>query len=250
MSRTPSSGSRPCRGVLGSSSCPTLPPLTRPRSKTTLNASSVLTAIGKHDEVPVYAGASQALIRPPMHAPTDIHGESGLDGTTLLPRPLKTARTDVPAINAIAAALTAEPPGTAWLVATGALTNVALLFRQHPELVAHIAGLSIMGGALGGGFSEAIMGKVDEVERVGNWTQFAEFNILIDPEAAADIFGNAELAGKTTLIPLDLTHQVLATKDVQELLLYGVEGEQTGVGKTVLRTMLVELLMFFAKTYR
>ncbi|KAF6835175.1 uridine nucleosidase, partial [Colletotrichum musicola] len=45
------------------------------------------------------------------------------------------------------------------------------------------------------------------------------------------------------------SHQVLATEEVRELLLYGKDGEKTGRGKTTLRQMLVELLMFFAKTY-
>ena len=39
---------------------------------TTENASSILTAIGRFD-IPVYAGASQGLVRPAVHAPI-IHG--------------------------------------------------------------------------------------------------------------------------------------------------------------------------------
>jgi uridine nucleosidase len=46
-------------------------------------------------------------------------------------------------------ALLVQPKGTAWLVATGPLTNVALLFAVFPTLADHIAGLSIMGGAIG-----------------------------------------------------------------------------------------------------
>jgi uridine nucleosidase len=185
-----------------------------------------------------------------MHAPTDIHGESGLDGTELLPKPLVSPIRDVAAIDAMAAALKKQPPNTAWIVATGTVTNVALLFQKYPELVEHIKGLSIMGGAIGDGFTDAIMGEVNGVKRIGNWTQYAEFNILIDPEAAAGIFNNKVLAAKTTLIPLDVTHLVLATTQIQDLLLYGKDGEKTGKGKTTLRAMLVELLMFFAKTYK
>ncbi|KAK3341436.1 Inosine/uridine-preferring nucleoside hydrolase domain-containing protein [Lasiosphaeria hispida] len=217
--------------------------------KTTLNASSILTAIGKAHEIPVYVGASHALYRPAMHAPTDIHGESGLDGTELLPKPLVPAITTMSAIDAAAAALKAEAPGTAWVVATGAFTNAAALFLAHPDLVGHVRGLSLMGGAIGGGFTRAVMGNVDGVPRIGNWTQFAEFNVLADPEAAASIFGTAALAAKTTLIPLDVTHLVLTTHEVRDLLLYGPSGPREGEGKTTLRVMLVELLMFFAKTY-
>ncbi|KAK3337176.1 Inosine/uridine-preferring nucleoside hydrolase domain-containing protein [Cercophora scortea] len=213
--------------------------------KTTQNAASILTAISK-TSIPIYMGASHALFRPTMHAPTDIHGASGLDGTELLPTPLIPANTTMPAIDAAAAALRAEAPGTAWVVATGAFTNAAALFLAYPDLVGHIAGLSLMGGAVGGGFTSAVLGTVDGVPRIGNWTPFAEFNVLADPEAAALLFDNAVLAGKTTLIPLDVSHLVLTTKEVRDLFLYGREG----TGKSTLRVMLVELLMYFAKTYR
>ncbi|KAF6841151.1 inosine-uridine preferring nucleoside hydrolase [Colletotrichum plurivorum] len=219
-----------------------------PLEKTTANALSILTAIGKQNAVPVHVGAAKPTSRPPMQAATDIHGESGLDGTDLLPQPSVSAH-HVPAVEAMAAALRAQAPGTAWLVATGSLTNVGQLFTAHPDLVSHIKGLSIMGGAVGDGFTDIVMGQVDGVPRVGNWTPWAEFNIIIDPEAAAAVFHNKALAAKTTLVPLDLSHQVLATEEVRELLLYGKDGEKTGRGKTTLRQMLVELLMFFAKTY-
>lgn len=197
----------------------------------------------------MYPGAAKALSRPPLHAPTDIHGRTGLDGTSL-PEPLMHADRSVPAVEAMARALRAEKPGTAFVVATGATTNVAALFTQHPDLAAHVRGLSVMGGAVGDGFTAAPTGRVDGVDGIGNWTKWAEFNVLVDPEAAASIFGNPTLAAKTTLIPLDLTHLVLATKDVQDDLLYGKDGEREGGGKTKLRTMLVELLTFFAQTYK
>ncbi|KAI2613586.1 Inosine/uridine-preferring nucleoside hydrolase [Hypoxylon fragiforme] len=264
--------------------------------KTTRNALSVLSAIGKLDDVPVHQGAAQALHRAPIHAPTDIHGESGLDGTALLPPPpadrlaavianasasASSGSTTTTTTAAMAAALRATKPGTAWIAATGSMTNVAALFQAHPDLAAHIGGLSIMGGSVGDGFTAAVMGQVDGKARVGNYTPWAEFNILIDPEAAAELFGNETLARKTTLVPLDLTHLVLATREVQDLLLYGpegVEGKEGGVGvgegggsataaaavgagagagatgekkaKSELRVMLIELLNFFAATYR
>jgi uridine nucleosidase len=179
-----------------------------------------------------------------VHAP-DIHGESGLDGTDLLPVPT-VEYVNEKATDAMAAALLKCKPGNAWVVATGALTNIAHLFNDSPELATHIKGLSIMGGAIGGGFSDAVMGVVDNRERIGNWSNWAEFNILVDPEAAAQLFENPLLVSKTVLIPLDVTHQVLATAEIQKLLLYGKDG---GMGETTLRVMLEELLMFFAKTY-
>ncbi|PBP17278.1 inosine-uridine preferring nucleoside hydrolase [Diplocarpon rosae] len=217
---------------------------------TTYNATSILTAIGKPD-IPVYSGAAKSLVRPAVHADA-IHGESGLDGTGLLPKPLIAAKTGS-AITAMANALSATSESSAWVVATGALTNVAQLFQQHPELSSHIKGLSIMGGAIGNGFTNAPMGKVDDHKRIGNWSQWAEFNILVDPEASAFLLEHPVLAKKTTVIPLDVTHLVLATNKVQDMLHFGKSSTEATVEAkkscSKLRRMLVELLTFFAKTY-
>jgi uridine nucleosidase len=209
---------------------------------TTYNATSLLTAMGA-THIPVYQGAGTGICRPPVHADS-IHGKSGLDGTDLLPVPA-IQPIDEPAVDAMAAALLRTRPGTAWVVATGALTNVAQCFAKYPELSAHVMGLSIMGGAIGDNFTTAILGKVDDRERIGNWSNWAEFNILVDPEAASHLFSDPVLNKKIVMIPLDVTHQVLATKEVQALLLEGKFGQE----KSTLRTMLVELLTFFAQTY-
>ncbi|KAK0108906.1 Uridine nucleosidase 1 [Cadophora gregata f. sp. sojae] len=188
----------------------------------------------------------------PVWLDCDPDGESGLDGTNLLPTPLVPPQT-TPFLPSIAIALLATPPGTAWIVATGALTNIAFLFQSYPDLATHIAGLSIMGGAIGSSFTDAPMGRVSEKERIGNWSYWAEFNILVDPEASAFLLEHPILSKKTTLIPLDVTHLVLATGEVQHMLHYGKGKEgDLGVGNkecSTLRRMLVELLTFFAKTY-
>ncbi|SLM35562.1 uridine nucleosidase [Lasallia pustulata] len=220
--------------------------------RTTVNAGSVLTAIRKAD-ISVYPGAVKPFCRKAVHAP-DIHGTSGLDGTDLLPSPTSPPITDVNAVSAMQTTLLAQPKNTAWLVATGALTNVALLFASFPEVASHIKGLSIMGGAIGGRFTNAPLGHVKgKGERFGNITPWAEFNIYCDPEAAQSIFSNPVLASKTTLIPLDVTHQVLADTSVQQQLLQGPSHTSPPVGlptaSSRLRKMLHDLLMFFAHTY-
>lgn len=107
-----------------------------------------------------------------------------------------------------------------------------------------------MGGAIGDNFTPAPLGLVGDQARFGNWTPYAEFNIVVDPEAAALLFENQMLAEKTVLIPLDVTHLVLATADVQDLMLYGPNGAASiDAQPSTLRVMLVELLTFFAKTY-
>ncbi|KAL8803525.1 MAG: hypothetical protein Q9182_003126 [Xanthomendoza sp. 2 TL-2023] len=176
-------------------------------------------------------------------------GKTGLDGTNLLPEASIGPVENGHAIFAMREALGAEPAGKPWLVATGALTNVALLFATFPEVAEHIRGLSIMGGAIGNGYTDAPLGQLrGEGERFGNHTPWAEFNIYCDPEAAQSIFSNAILAPKTTLIPLDLTHQVLATKAVQYKLRHG-PSELAGKKSSDTRQMFNELLMFYANTY-
>ena len=141
-----------------------------------------------------------------------------------------------------------QPPNTAWVVATGPLTNVGLLFVTFPEVAGHIAGLSVMGGAVGGGFTGVPSGKtLGQSDGFGNETPWAEFNIYCDPEAARAVFSNSTLAPKTTLITLDLTHQCLATKAVREALLQG----QVGPSRTPsqLRVLLNEILEYFATSY-
>ncbi|KAK5129110.1 hypothetical protein LTR08_003898 [Meristemomyces frigidus] len=221
-----------------------------PLPQTTYNTRAILEAIGRTD-VPVYAGASKPHSREACHAP-EIHGKSGLDGTACLPKPT-VKESDLDAVRAMHRALSAQPKGTAWLVATGALTNIAALFAQHPTIVDHIAGLSIMGGAVGNHFTGAPMGKLKgEGERFGNHTPMAEFNIWCDPESAQAIFSNAELAKKTTLIPLDLTHQFLATSEVRIGLLgfgSGAGSEPTMASVSSVRRLFFEIVTFFARTY-
>lgn len=84
------------------------------------------------------------------------------------------------AVLAMRHAIGEQPKGTVWLVTTGPLSNAALLFAMFPELVEHIKGLSVMGGAVGGGFTDAPMGHVEgEGERIGNSSIWAEFNIKV-----------------------------------------------------------------------
>ena len=137
-------------------------------------------------------------------------------------------------------------PQRAALVATGALTNIALLLWTRPDLVAAKKfDLYLMGGALG----------------QGNTGVVAEFNFEVDPHAASAVFGSAG-AGRglrVTLVPLDVTHTALVSPDVLRKL--GLEGEgegeeeREGEGKTSpplspLRTALRSLLLYFAETYK
>ncbi|KAF5097499.1 hypothetical protein D0Z00_002384 [Geotrichum galactomycetum] len=199
-----------------------------PLSRTTLNALALAEAFAVSSTARVWPGADKPLQRALSNAP-EIHGESGLDGTTLLPKAtLADAAGPVgSAVAALAAAIEAHA-GELYVVATGTLTNIARLATDRPDLLAQIKHLGIMGG----GFAEG-----------GNWTKFAEFNIWCDPEAARTVLRHPALAGRTTIVTLDMSHQAIATPEVQARVLGSSEG-------SYVRRMLYELLGFFAKTYR
>ena len=169
-----------------------------PLEQTTYNTRSILEALGRRD-VRVHPGSAKPISRSAVHA-ADIHGVSGLDGVTLLPEPVQPVVEDVSFLDAMYHALVTTPENTAWLISTGTLTNIGLLFQKHPYLAVHIKGLSIMGGAIGGGFTDAPMGKVKgEGERFGNWTAFAEFNVRI----IFVTFSNVNHISKLCLMYLD-----------------------------------------------
>ena len=87
-------------------------------------------------------------------------------------------------------------PDEVILAAIGPLTNVALAFLKEPRLAQKLAGLTIMGGVVGG--SQALHLP---------WT---EHNIRCDPEAAHIVFSSG---APITVTPLDVTLQVRIRRD-------------------------------------
>ena len=160
-----------------------------PLPLTTRNALAVLELAGR-PEVPVHAGADAPLRRPLVTA-EHVHGRTGLDGVEL-PEPAAAPR-DGHAADFIVETLRREPEGAVTLCPLGPLTNLALAFERAPEIVPRIAEIVLMGGAY---------------FEVGNVTPAAEFNIFVDPEAAAAVFGCGR---PITVLPLDATHRVLTT---------------------------------------
>ena len=152
--------------------------------KTTYNALRVCTLIGLR--VPVARGCPVPLLTEPMNAPS-VHGESGLDGPAL-PEPAFEAE-PIGAVELMARQIRSCPEKVT-LVSTGPLTNIAALLLAHPELKERIEGLSMMGGGV----------------YFGNWTPAAEFNILVDPEAARIVF---ESGVPIIMAGLDVTEKAL-----------------------------------------
>ena len=137
--------------------------------KTTANALRVLEFAGLGD-VPVAAGADRPLVREPRVA-DHVHGETGLDGPDL-PPPAGAPATGH-AVDFLADRLRMAG-GPVTLIPTGPLTNIALLLAHHPDVAGDIERIVLMGGAIA----------------EGNITPAAEFNIWVDPEAAARVFAS------------------------------------------------------------
>jgi purine nucleosidase len=162
-----------------------------PLSVTTANARRVVELAGKPG-VPVFAGADRPLLRPAMHA-ADIHGESGIDGYDW-PMPARPAEAEH-AVDWMVRTLEAAPERSVTLVPLGPETNIALLLRRAPHLAERVRRIVLMGG----GFFEG-----------GNYAPAAEFNILVDPEAAAIVFGSGI---EIVAVPIDCTNNTLTPPD-------------------------------------
>ncbi|MFD0897012.1 pyrimidine-specific ribonucleoside hydrolase RihA [Loigolactobacillus binensis] len=156
--------------------------------KTLNNVLRMLTLLGRTD-IPV-AGGNQKPLLQELQVAASVHGETGLDGTTL-PEP-GFAPQPIPAVELIAKTLRASSTPVT-LVVTGPMTNAALFLSVHPELKVKIDQIVFMGGAMG----------------LGNWTPQVEFNMFVDPEAAKIVI---DAGIPLVMAGLDVTHkaQILA----------------------------------------
>lgn len=160
-----------------------------PLERVTENALKLLELGGKPG-IPVYAGAEQPMRRKPVVG--QVHGVSGMEGADLpAPRGQANARQ---AVDFLVETLGAAAPKSVTLAAIGPLTNLALALERAPAIERALRELVIMGGATP---------KIG-----GNMSPHAEFNVFVDPEAASVVFGSGL---PITLVPLDLSHQMLAS---------------------------------------
>lgn len=161
-----------------------------PLSRTSTNARIILEFCARTD-VKVFAGADKPIARPLITA-EHVHGKTGLDGPELHEpqMPLQAQH----AVDFIIETLRREPEGSVTLCTLGPLTNIAIALQKAPDIAGRVRELVMMGG----GFFEG-----------GNITPAAEFNIYVDPEAAAVVFQSGI---PIVMMPLDVTHKVLTLK--------------------------------------
>ena len=131
----------------------------------------------------VYAGAERAFLEPAVDA-AFVHGSDGFGDAAL---PVPEARAErLHAAQAIIA-LAHQHAGKLEILALAPLTNIALALLLEPKLPQLIARLTVMGGAL---------------SAHGNINAYSEFNIAVDPEAAAIVFARFP---KLTLVDWEQT---------------------------------------------
>ncbi len=142
-------------------------------------------------DVEVALGSSRPLVRE-LQIAEDIHGESGLDGFEF--PDLERDFSDKHAVTFLIDILR-QSEEKITIVTTGPMTNVALAMRLEPKIIENIEEVVLMGGSYG----------------YGNVSPAAEFNILVDPEAAHIVFTSGL---KVSMMGLDVTRKVLALPSV------------------------------------
>jgi len=162
-----------------------------PLALTEANARRLVELAGRPD-VQVFAGCARPLVRG-LTTAEEVHGKTGLDGSGLAPPTVKLQPGH--AVDWIVETLLAAEDGAITLATLGPLTNIAMAMVKDPRILPKVREIVMMGG----GFFDG-----------GNVTPAAEFNIFVDPHAAHVVFTSG---CKLTLIPLDVTHKALTTKD-------------------------------------
>ena len=212
---------------------------------TTENARRAVHFFGLETRVNVFKGQSKPLMKQTLKVCPEIHGESGLDnidGEHTLP-PIPTdgeddddvsrkknpteGRAVIEMYHAIEKTYRETGGERVTIVATGALTNVALLLLLFGSEVQEMVDMiCLMGGAIHG---------------PGNTGPVSEFNIQTDPHAFHIVITNTPSI-RVVMVPLEVTHTALCTDDIINRI--------RSLGHTDVIEKSIELLTYFATTYK
>lgn len=152
----------------------------------------IMCDLAEKQDMPVYAGCDRPMERDLVTAEY-VHGETGINGIDVFAP--DTPLQEQHAVDFIIETLTAADDDSITLVPIGPLTNVGTAIQKQPAILRAVQEIVIMGGAMREG---------------GNRTPSAEFNIIVDPQAADIVF---RCGRPITAMGLDVTHQVLATRE-------------------------------------
>ena len=157
-----------------------------------------LVALAGHAPIPIACGPDKPLRGNQTFPDSWRRNVDNFYGLTLPPGTNPTPNAQVADIleQAIAAY-----PGALHILATGPLTNIALLAKDKPDLARKIARLTVMGGAV------TVPGNV-QASLSGLDNQTAEWNIFADPHAAQVVL---ESGMPVAFVTLDATSQAPLT---------------------------------------
>ena len=159
--------------------------------KTSRNASNLLHYFHK-ENIPLAIGNPNPILRESRICP-EIHGESGLDGFVFPQYNHKYS--ELKGYELIIKLL--EENDDVIMVTTGPMTNLGLAIKHNPNIVNRIKEIVLMGGST----------------NEGNITKAAEFNILVDPEAADICFS---CGVPLRMLGLNVTRQILVKDEIVE----------------------------------
>ena len=153
--------------------------------KTTINALSVVDYLGL--DYKVYMGSDKPLKREKRIC-SEIHGDSGLEGFKYT----KLNQTYEKEFDVDFIVEMCQKYSDIILIPTAPLTNIAKALIKDPSIKKNISKIVLMGGAI----------------KNGNITKAAEFNILVDPEAADIVFSSGL---EIYMVGLDVTRRSCVT---------------------------------------
>lgn len=156
--------------------------------KTGLNAKNIVNYLGI--DVPVALGSALPLVQHSMICP-QVHGETGLDGFAF-PK-YNTSFDKRSGAQLIIDCVMNNDDVT--VVTTGPMTNLALAMRLEPRIISRIKEVIFMGGSID----------------YGNVSPAAEFNILVDPEAAYIVVDSGV---PLRMVGLNVTRKVCVTDEI------------------------------------
>ncbi|MCY3561534.1 MAG: nucleoside hydrolase [bacterium] len=162
-----------------------------PLPLTIRNARLVCELAGRRD-MRIFAGCERPMVRDLVTAEA-VHGETGLDGPDW-DEPTMPVQ-DVHAVDWLVETLMAAEDGEITLCPVGPITNVAMAMIREPRIVSKIGEIVTMGGGYFVG---------------GNTTPVAEFNVYVDPHAAAVMYRSGV---PIVTMPLDVTHKALMSPE-------------------------------------
>lgn len=151
----------------------------------------IICELAGRTDMRVFAGCDKPMRRELITA-ENVHGKTGIDGVEIHSpdMPLQNQH----GVEFIIETLLRSEDESVTLVPTGPLTNIGHAISNRADILPKIKEIVLMGGAMREG---------------GNTSPCAEFNMLVDPDAAHIVL---HCGRPITIAPLDTTHQVLVSR--------------------------------------